>query len=232
MSIVRMFQMDEDDRTGEVALRPLFIEGADPANGAGCAHDILEHMVDTEGGAEGECMALGAMFWGRGEAGMLNRGFTRRPDYELFAGDVMFILENIYNERNNETMRSPGRTLKLRDYDRVEETFTRGARQGWEDFVNSMEPYGSFLDNKEEYIESMIGWARKGFRRAEAIYYGRYRRDASDIAYLYDRLADKISKKMQSMSEHHRLKVSIDLHRNDFRLAHLVEMDFRKWVEV
>jgi hypothetical protein len=85
----------------------------DPGQGITVSHDILEHIVDDIGGAEGELMALGALLWIRGESGWFynQMRMAYRSVTDILGSDIAIILEQI--EYGNQTLKCPGKTHNL-----------------------------------------------------------------------------------------------------------------------
>lgn len=65
----RDFVFEEDHELGFQGLRATWMDNAQPFDGMGCAHDMLEHFPMQHGAIEGECEALGAHMFLRLENG-------------------------------------------------------------------------------------------------------------------------------------------------------------------
>lgn len=188
--IVRKFTCTYHDDMGQLGWKPTFLkgEGIEPAWDFTLAHDILEHAVDNIGGAEGEFMALGAMMWGRGGSGwFFSKGGSVKLS-EILASDFEDILITIASGK--ETLRCPGRTYKLSDYDDLEKEMSKGIRDAIKAFKKNKYNDIKEIPCPEGDIERrIVGWMRKGFRKARD-YYGKYGLDSHGVSYIFDQIAD------------------------------------------
>ena len=67
--LTRNFTYCQDQNYGFWGLRANWMPNADPFDGEGCAHDMLEHFATQVGPLEGECEAIGAHLYVRLENG-------------------------------------------------------------------------------------------------------------------------------------------------------------------
>ena len=187
--LVRVYS-DEHGYDGWLPMHRKDDRDLSPANGLGVAHDILEHEVDKIGGAEGEFMALGALCWIRGESDWFASKSTRSFS-TILASDFSEILSKIANEE--QTLKDPGRVYRLRDWDYWNEEIDRSVLAGIEEFKNNGEDnYGGKWEDipssPEEIKRRIVGWMRKGFRKAYQFYRVRHGMDSCDMAYIFDKI--------------------------------------------
>lgn len=183
-----------------------------PASGYGIAHDLLEHEVDKIGGAEGEFMALGALCWIREESGwFVGRTFRATLPVRL-CGDIADILSKI--AQGEQTLKDPGRSYKLRDWDHYNEMMNLIAAFGVNALKENEAGHVGALEDipypVEEIKRRMVGWMRKGFRKAIAFYYTRHRLDSSDMSYIFDKVIKLADEKQKYAEEGDILTVRID----------------------
>lgn len=215
--IVRYFTKKEDWETGNVGWIPEFMpsEAVGVSTGVGIAHDVLEHLVDKIGGFEGEMMALGALLWGRGQAGTLNN----RDGLKF---DIAFSLENILYK--NETLKDPGHTYRLNDdYDSYfEEMFERHVYEGIRMFRRETHEDGQIYDLTDSEVKRrIIGWLRKGVRAANDLFWNKYRADNYAVAMLFKDITNLAEKPAYDADNYYtgdRLKVSLDLGRCEVKM--------------
>lgn len=202
--IVRKLTCEEDRENGGEGWMPQWLKnhnGIEPSYGFGISHDILEHIVDKIGGAEGELMAFGASLWVRGEAGK-----EMRLQYD-FARMLEAIIVN-----GNQTLKCPGRTYKLRDYDYWDAEMGRIVSNGIDIFESDCEIYldtGDFHLTVSEIKRRAISWMRKGFRKAQE-YYRRHGLDSFSVAYLFDKITKIVEHESKGMELGEVLTIRID----------------------
>jgi hypothetical protein len=190
-------------------LKPL---GFDPSLNNGIPHDIIEHGIDDIGGAEGEFMAFGAACWGRGEGGW----FYKHSRYVSFEKSFKYEFPEILAKivANIQTLKDPGRTLPLRDWDHWNEKIIEIINSGVTEYCDSgYLNYGTKLSDipisYEETCRRILGWMRKGFRRS-AKYWGRYHRDASDVCHIYEQIGEIADKNVKGLEEGEELIIRIN----------------------
>lgn len=166
----------------------------DPSEGLTIAHDILEHMVDNKGGAEGEFMALGAMLWTRGESGWF---YSRKQPYyrsipQMFSGDVAMILEKIAN--GHQSLCCPGRTRSLgEDYDHWENDIEEAVTLGINEFHLNFGEHTELPFDEDTILDRIMGWMRKGFHKA-VNYYSKHGLHYEEVAYLFDKIVEETNR--------------------------------------
>lgn len=227
MAITRMFEFKEWEVTGVDGLKAMWMENADPTSAFGATHDILEHLVDNMGGAEGECMALGAMLWGRGDAGSLDN-FSRSLA-EILAGDLMQIILRITD--GDETMKSPGHATRPVD-SHFDNAMISGIVKAQILAMREREYTEAEFDRLTEGFDlsvRMLSWLRKGYRKAQAIYEGKYNLRSYDLDYFFTTVQREIERKMKHMNAGDRLKVRLDIAKTQVQVTHLVEVDWNVW---
>lgn len=210
MMITRTFAYEQDEEYGFNGWKPKWMRNANSMDGLGVAHDVMEHIgdIDKSTGAENEFMALGAMIYTRGEAGYFGN-FT--DTITQFAYEFVQILPRIVH--GSETLRNPGNTYKLRDYDEWDEGIKMIVNKGFrltreEDDWTDLSKLSMGVEEAQRRI---ISWMRIGFRKARAFYYGRYRMDTATTAYLFERIRNEANKKLKFADFGMELTVKLDL---------------------
>lgn len=145
------FLVKEEPETGAIGAKALFMEGAEPRSGFVCAHDIMEHFQREPLNTDSELLALGAMFYIRGEGGYFNRKplINNSPGYQV-SGDLSFLYENssIWGEVSD-----PGITKPVKPH--IEE---------WID--ESFSEFSSEHRPRSVWFSRVRGWLRRGYLRA------------------------------------------------------------------
>lgn len=176
--------------TGIYGLAPGWIANADPSNGLGVAHDVLEHFPREMGDAEGELMATGAFFLIRGETGWLwwNR---RRGNSDLvmnMGGAIHDILKCL--SQRELFLASPGNTREL---DRCYEDVLWQALNAGFEIAAAENKYeedpaiDALIAQRHRHYPDMLGWMRRGMRGAARRYGGW---ELSRVAQTFDNLTE------------------------------------------
>lgn len=197
--LVRKFTCMEHEEFGELGWRPDWLKhlGFEPSWDFGVSHDILEHMVDKIGGAEGELMAFGAVIWIRGESG---RDISLEGDFSR----ILTVIEN-----GDQTLNCPGRTYKLRDHDYWEGEMVKIVREGLRE-AREYYNVGDISLSESEIKRRAVGWMRKGFRKANAYYRTKLRLDSCSVAYIFDKITEIVNKNSKGMEIGETLTIRID----------------------
>lgn len=211
MSLRAVFGVREHEEYGSLGLS---MEGrwwADPLGGLAAIHDMLEHMPHDKGDTEGELMALGASLHVREHYAALIR--TGRFDpVDSIQSEFTFLCN--YRQRDGVTgrLRDPGRTARLDDDER--ESCIQAIALGAMRFV-----LGEGFERKEcEWIEPerIIGWMRRGYRRAQS----RFRGIASwQLSSVFHEAEQRFEQVLKHAEEGQKVKASIDVRR------HVVEIE-------
>lgn len=215
--IVRKLTCAQHEEYGHDGWLPTWLErlGFDPVTGRAVSHDILEHMVDKIGGAEGEFMAFGALCWNRGDSGWFyeHSRYNPRISYQL-SGDFHEILRLI--SHGEQSLKDPGRTYKLReDHDHWNVEFQEIVDVGFESAIQELDHND---DSQEELLpmsiveakRRIIGWMRKGFRKADE-YYSSYHLNACNVSYIFDQITELVNMHSKPMEIGEVLTIKIDL---------------------
>jgi hypothetical protein len=167
-------------------LIPDFMPGGWPClEGGLIAHDCLEHPLGN-GGCENELMALGAVWFGRGEMGYL--GGTMRSPEETVGFDVAQCLEQVFY--GAQTLTHPGRTTALEDADSY---LTDITLRGMEVFRQERK-YDQNQDEgalPHDASARVLGWMRRGYRWARRTY-----KDSHNLTRLFDDIAGRVGKEI------------------------------------
>lgn len=208
----RTFTCGEHPEYGGLGWAADWMRGADPIQGMGCAHDILEHPPNMPLGAESEFMALGAMLWLRGETGFF---FSGTPA-ENAAVDFPDILERVMN--GEETLKDPGKTRALSewDYGSLDGQCQSAVRKGVALLISDRGyTFPSIAKHMPpEYRQRMVGWMRKGIRYAVR----RYKHGNNEVAYLFKRMEKEFDRRLESAKEGAQIAVHVNLKQCSFRM--------------
>ncbi len=163
------FTYEDDDDFGP-GFVPDWIEDANPSQGMGAAHDVLEHFPNCIGGFEGELMAFGSLIFVRGEHYQpLNRHLWNV--YDGISSDIQYFLPTVlYGEQ---TLRDPGafRASEVTDEGMnlplLRVSVSAGVRIAIEHQVygdQTVESIRATLPGDAE--RRIVGWIVKGYRKA------------------------------------------------------------------
>lgn len=173
--IVRSFIFENNDETGDDGWRPSWLAGADPINGMGLAHDMLEHRLRDDGSVNHELIAFGATWWIRSLSGWFsyNRPYTS-AEYQLYASFPNVFEQVVWGD---DKLRDPGPTRAL-DCDLTETAFVEIAEKGIQcvidEYSESFEQAAEFGDEilPADASSWIVGWLRTGYRWADRRYGG------------------------------------------------------------
>lgn len=217
--ITRTFEAKEDPETGSMGWMPTWIDNANSGDARLAAHDVLEHYVDTEGGAEGELMAMGCVIWGRVMAGSIYSNYM--PTEKVIGSDIMQILREV--RYGGQTLTDPGRTARIFDDEDVEQMINdcipealKSLRIETEDDDVTINQALGLSD--EEISRRLRGWLRKGARAANNKYYRRHGVGNGELAILFDKVQDKISRYSAESYEGATMTVCVDLAKYEVKI--------------
>lgn len=206
----RTFTWAEHDEMGWGFIPDAMRGGWPAGNGQGVAHDVMEHQPGF--GTENELMALGALWWGRGEQGYLSYGY--RPAEENVASDVMNTWRDLSNrcaDRDNDyRLRDLGRTQRL-EYESTETALRGIIKQATELFIVeerfNRDEGEDVLDNMPpEFEERTFKWMKRGYRWA-----ARTHRDADRMCQMFSRIEAKVEPMIAGGDVGERIVVSYDV---------------------
>ena len=202
--ISREFIYKEDEH-GNVGWIPEWLPNATSGDGRLVAHDVLEHMPNTSNrnSSEDELVAMGAMYFIRGETGLLYSPYQSIED--IIAKDICFILSDSVN--NSERVRSPGFKYRLSDSS-TDNIFKEATRIGIKSFKDNYEDDIDILD-KHIYTYT-LNWLRVGYRQATKRYRGINQGYVGDMFPQIERLVNERSK---FVNEYDKLKVMVNIKR-------------------
>lgn len=189
------FKLTEHEEHGYTGLQALFMDGAEPAAGFTCAHDIMEHFSGLDLDSDSEALALGAMLYVRGMAGYFQRGlYPKSPGYAM-SGDVARLFTDAWQWGE---ITDPGRTCRLDDEEAeawIEEAIRLAEREIRDDYEQRPHSqWGSWVR----------GWLRKGFRKARK----RYSLDPATLCHTFDRMSEALDNAAKNMDEWDIVRVS------------------------
>ncbi len=192
--IRREFEYKESENYGTLGWLAIDAPSTfDPGGGQLVAHDMLEHMPDTDDSLHHECMALGGVIFVRGETGML--GNIWYTPAEALASDIVSLLSQ-YVAYGTGFLKKPPRTYRLRE-EWVENMIVEIRQHGIADTLKELERYETNLDQEATYNEViekanwMADWMRIGYRRTYRRYEG-WRRHSYDIGDLFRRIKEEV----------------------------------------
>lgn len=189
------FKIAEHEETGHIGLQALFMEGAEPRDGHGCAHDIMEHFRGLELNSNTELMAIGAMLHVRGEGGFFRSNmFNNCPGYIIY-GDIVSLKSESYKWGE---ITSPGRTTRIND-EEIEYWIEKGINKAAQELRDNWETHVS-----SEWRSNVRGWLRKGYRKA----YKRYPQNPFTLTHIFKRMTEKIDHAFKHAENHAIVRVS------------------------
>lgn len=162
----RTFTWGDHPDMGEGFLPDQMPNGWPSSTGQLIAHDVIEHQIG-DGGCENELMALGAIWFVRGEQGAL--GNSMYTPEQSMGSDIARCWEYV---GNGHTLNDPGRTLRLEYADDelqacVAEGFKAYSAEAGHRFDDRAEWFAGLPD---DYKARTLGWLRKGYRWAARTY--------------------------------------------------------------
>lgn len=218
--IKAQFVCETHEDFGDLGLRPAWMANADPLGGMAVAHDMLEHCVGDDGSVEAELMALGAIYWLRGESGWAasqirytSHGFDAA---DSLSSDFIDLYRHVAHE--GFTLTDPG-TVEPIECEDTDEQLRRIAIKGMA-ATREEESYSMDEDDEEaeelslwcceQSIDRAHNWLRKGYRNATERYDGV---DAYSLAEcVFSEIEKRVSTWLQNSAEEGMyLEVEIDL---------------------
>lgn len=216
MAIVRDFIYSTDDNLGLDGLRPAWFENADPTNGRGVAHDMLEHFKHQVGPIEGELEALGSAMALRWE----HEPSSTSSAEEIMARDICTVICDM--AQSGHRVPAPKNSKKLSDcFSYADDAIVSGVKQGMEDARKELlhdEPDDDFLKLLTVELQTtMIAWIRQGYRKAVKRY------DGVDLYTLGTHFFKKVTTKIDSLLSSENLhlgdRVRVSLYPQSDRVA-------------
>lgn len=169
MAITREFKYREWEGVGVMGLIPTWFEGADPTDGRGVAHDLLEHFKGDETPTEGELLALGSFLLLRGETGVVQSAY--RP---LMGGDLQAVMVEMVE--NHYPVPRLFLTRALPEF--AEGMLQDALDHAYQDVETELKERLS-EEVAKEHIEQLraarpafTSWVRRGYRKAQTRYKG------------------------------------------------------------
>jgi len=198
-----VFEYDEHDEYGFWGLRPLWLEGSDPATGMQAAHDILEHFNEPIT-SESELMALGAMLHVRADGGYFNYRYNNDIS-SILSGDLEFAVEQQWKYGD---ISDPGVTRPVDDH--IESWITKSIASAiqtmsdddWED------SYGNLIQDNPMLALHLRGWLRMGYRRARRRF---GKQDSLELATAFKILEEQLDDALKKCDIGYRVEVNLTL---------------------
>ncbi|MNR71263.1 hypothetical protein D3C71_18780 [compost metagenome] len=234
MPITREFSYETWQDTGTIGLKPLWFDNADPTDGRGVAHDLLEHFRTQTSVLEGESEAIGSLLYLRIASGAYWEQNPHGTDAtRIVCAEVQTMVRGAVHDRLRLPLPIPSRRLEDED---IEQAITEGVNRAFSDVHALMEECG--LDDPEDmapYTESatrlaFIAWLRRGYRRAKRRYAGC---DAYTLGtYLFKRIDESVNRLLRSelLYEGARVRVSVCPRRADVSIK-VLDPDYDRWVD-
>lgn len=183
---------EHDGRGWRPAVQPNFNVGL----GSSVAHDALEHFDLRDGSVEAECLAFGAMLYGRGLSGWFfyHRPFNPGLDFQLGSG-ISSELRNAFWAGESSLGAPAGdrglQPLEDEGEDELEPIVERAVADLKEELLNDLEE-GENEGAVNVYLESVKQnfprWLRLGHTRCER----RFRAGSCRVSGLYDDLTRRV----------------------------------------
>lgn len=208
----RNFTFCTDEGSGFQGLRPDWMPNADPTNGQGCMHDMLEHFQSQTSALEGECEALGALLYLRLENGWTASRLTMRSEnWKVLGAELSACL--VDGVQDELVMPSMLRTTPLAagSEDTLQLALDEAFRVALIDLAERGAELASLSLNQNPLREAFAGWVRRGYRRA-------VRRYADVDTYwvsqgLYPKVGKALNKLIESeaLAEGDKVGISLNL---------------------
>lgn len=210
MSLRAWFDVREHEEYGNLGLAMQGRPWADPLGGLAAIHDMLEHMPHDKGDTEGEIMALGASLHVREHYGAVIRSGLFDP-VDSIASEFRFQCEYRARDRVTGPLRDPGRTERLFDDERescVQAIAHRCKRLCLDEGVDREDA---------AWIEpgKVIGWLRRGYRRAQR----RFRGIASwQLSQVFHEAEQGFEDCLKGAEAGYRVRAEIDVRRHNLQI--------------
>lgn len=208
--LTRRFKWDDQSDFG-TGWTPAWMEGADPVQGRGAAHDVLEHFPRCIGGLEGEMMAFGAMHYIRGEQSGFYWG--KHGIYRNQASDIEHFLRNRAWSDGVPLVREPGKVRMEADSIHHEELRLQVRKAIYNVFTES----GSGGYTRQECRaalprgtdERIMGWIYKGYHKAEKRF-AQWNLKPWDCANLFRKVQERFDRTAKWAEESMQITVRVD----------------------
>jgi hypothetical protein len=198
----KKFRCAEHEDYGTLGWRPADMPCSDPLGGQTVAHDILEHFPNDDGGIEAELMALGAAVYIRGQGGFFDQG----PGHGIVqnvAADFRELARHYVFE--NFSLTDPGRTQAVEGEDENLQMITNQARLDLWDESDPGDEIRRFFYNDNQ--QRMLGWLRKGFRKAAKRYRGL---DVCSLSHMFSEIEETVEYVTKHAFEGSEMTVRVD----------------------
>ena len=216
----RQFKYEHDDERGLTGWIPVDMAGANAMDNFGVAHDVMEHLPndDVETSTHAELMALGACILVRVENNWwVNNNLNRDDPSDILGYDIEEICNYIC--AGSQILGDPGKSYKIRD-EVVEELIDDIARTGINLFLKNVAKHEP--NNYEKFKnllnpDFVIGWLRKGYRKA-------VKRYSNLCTFELGEIYTKISREVEKTSIHAEvgniLSVNISIKQGHVKVIH------------
>ena len=219
MILRKTFIVEMHEEFGSIGLRPVDMPHADPLGGMAIAHDILEHFAKDDGGIECELMALGAALYVRGEHYHAMKGSYYTDPAEHISSDFPELYRHY--EYEHFTMRNPGKTAAIRDDENTDETLRRCVVKATALIHDELQGCEATYDWNNEHV---LGWLRKGYRRARQRYKKVRRAELTECGFMaIEDACDKYLKHAEPYGQ--KITVTLDTRYWDVKLTELPHPD-------
>lgn len=149
---------------------PAWLARGFPANGAGVAHDVLEHLPGDTGGFETEIQAHGAIYWLRGERYFNMLRSDRNAAWHL-ASNLGTIMEDVhYGEQTLDPLGAPSPPLRDAEAEAALEETARRTVAFANNHIALVRGDESADDFGETEVQRILEHLRYGYRDARRRY--------------------------------------------------------------
>jgi len=169
----RQFVYEEDQDTGIVGLRPLWMPRANATTMV--AHDILEHFSGNEqlSASEDELLALGALLALRIENGLFNGHYN---DCDQLANVVFSVLSDLENSENEEPPRSVAMQPKTSEncwaFELIEKACDKALELTRREHHDAFNPQLWIEASCPDLPQRIKAWVAQGYVRTWQRFYG------------------------------------------------------------
>lgn len=164
------FVVQMHEEYGELGLKMIGRDWADPFGALAAVHDMMEHFPSDDGSVEHELMALGASLYVRDESSYYYQKNLRETHPAYHISSDMIEQSNYMHYWGRTCLKNPGKTLPLRDEGIegiLQKMYKRTQELLKEEFWEQEQMYKWTTDK-----EVFLGWFRRGYRRAQRRYKG------------------------------------------------------------
>lgn len=210
--LTRNFTFCTDEERNYQGLKADWMPNADPANGLGCMHDMLEHFQSQTTALEGECEAIGALLFLRLENGWASsRRSVRSDDWAVMGRELSSCLIDAVDHALTLPVRLRTPTLAVGSEETLQRALDEAFRVAFGELAYRDDDSRAQALRQSGLREAFASWVRRGYRRAVRRFEGIDTYWVSDV--MFPRVGRALDKLIESdvLAEGDKIGVSLNL---------------------